>query len=136
VIARDPHDDRVELGSHRLDRRSEAAIGVGLPQIGEVSRHHDRRRVRMHSSDRVQGAREVLLHVVPSTETRSPGQEMRIADMDEHVRRGLMPTEHVLLTESRRHGTSLGGSTLSRPAEMHRVSACPGTTTAVVLPVA
>ncbi len=107
MVACHPDDRGPQRLGHRLDRGPKATIGVGLPQVGQVPRDDDGRGVRMHGADRLQRAGEVLLDVVASAQPHSPGEEMRVADVDEHVRRGLVPAEDVGSAGSCGHDISL-----------------------------
>ena len=83
-----------EVSGDRFHSRAQSLIGIGLPQVGEIARDDDRRRMGVYGADRVKRLREVLLDVVVPAQLGARGQEMRIADMDDHVRGGLIASEH------------------------------------------
>ncbi len=108
MVACDPDDDRAELGRDRLDGIAQTTIGLGLAQIGEVAGDHDRCGVRVDRFDRFESSCEVGLDVVPAGESGSAGEEMRVADVDDHVGCRLVTTEDMGLLREMDHGISLG----------------------------
>lgn len=84
VVAHDPHDPSLQALRERLDDGPHAAVGVGLAEVGQVSREHQRIGADARGLDRGRRAREVRLGVDVVVQRCPAGAQVGVAQVQQH----------------------------------------------------
>ena len=86
VVAHAPHDLRADRVGVRLDEVAQCAVGIRLPEIGEVAGEHECLRRRVDPRQPVERRAETRDSVDRAVLPGVTGQEMRVAHVGDDVR--------------------------------------------------
>jgi hypothetical protein len=87
VVAHHPDDLRADVGSGRLDQLAQPEVGLGLGLVGQVAGEHQRLGDGVETPEPGQRRFEVRLGVDVSVLQRPAGEQVRIAEVGDRVRR-------------------------------------------------